>query len=218
MWTSLRSRYELSVGHAILAHLKRDQTFWDIGANIGWFTLFARNIVGESGRVIAFEPSPEVFDVLSANVKSEKSVTALCLGLGNADEIRLFAAHGHSSSSSFVEEVTKINVRFLSSVPINKIEVALRKVDSLVTELGSKPSLIKIDVEGFELEVMRGATRLLSSNRPILIIEVHPIQLKLSGGTEEMLFQFLSNLGYRWKVIDRNPNSLYTIVAKPLEA
>jgi len=218
MWDSLYSRYELPVAQAIRDHLHKGQTFWDIGANVGWFSLFASKIVGPSGRVVSFEPSPEVFDILSAHANTADGVTAIRVGIGNADEVRMFAAQGNSPSSSFVEEVTKINFDFNPSIPIQNIEVELRKVDSLLTELGSTPSLLKIDVEGFELEVLRGASDLLSSGRPTLIIEVHPLQLRLSGGTEELLFQFLQSRSYAWKVIDRNPNTLYTIIAEPLVA
>ena len=216
MWESCFARYELPVARAIRDHLKEGQTFWDVGANVGWFSVFASTIVGASGRVVSFEPSPEVFDILSAHAQSADGITAIRLGVGNADEVRLFAAHGKSSSSSFVEEVTKINFCFHSSVPVKNIKVELRRIDSLVKELGSKPSLLKIDVEGFELEVLRGASELLSTGRPAMIIEVHPRQLELSGGTEDLLFQFLRDHKYVWKVIDRNPNSLYTIVAEPL--
>jgi FkbM family methyltransferase len=214
MWESLFSRYELAVARAMRNHLEAGQTFWDIGANVGWFSVFASKIVGASGRVISFEPSPEVFDILFSHAKIAGRITAIRLGVGNADEVRLFAAHGKSSSSSFVEEVVKMNFRFHPAVQIQNIEVELRKVDTLVKELESTPSLLKIDVEGFELEVLRGASELLSSRRPTLIIEVHPRQLELSGGTEELLFQFLRDCGYAWEVIDRNPNSLYTIIAE----
>ena len=216
MWESLFSRYELAVARAIRDHLEAGQTFWDIGANVGWFSVFASKIVGASGRVVSFEPSPEVFDILFSHVKTAGRITAIRLGVGNVDEVRLFSAHGKSSSSSFVEEVVKMNFRFHPTVQIQNIEVELRKVDSLVKELESNPSLLKIDVEGFELEVLRGASDLLSSGRPTLIIEVHPRQLELSGGTEELLFQFLRGCRYAWEVIDRNPNSLYTIIAEPL--
>ena len=71
-------------------------------------------------------------------------------------------------------------------------------------------------MEGFELEVLKGAAGLLSITRPTLIMEVHPPQLNLSGGSEELLFQLLTRHGYEWSVIDRNPNSIYTIIAKPV--
>ena len=134
--------------------------------------------------------------------------------MGNADTVAAFAAHGASSSASFVEEVTKINQHYLPETPIRKVEVNIRKVDTLVKELGP-PRLAKIDVEGFELEVLKGATGLLSTARPTLIMEIHPPQLNLSGGSEALLFQFLKGHGYGWEVIDRNANSLYSIIAKP---
>jgi FkbM family methyltransferase len=215
MWDSLFSRYEPAVAQALCEHLHEGETFWDIGANIGWFSVFARNVVGSTGRVVSFEPSPEVFEILSSNAKIVGGITTIRAGLGNADELRLFAAQGKSSSSSFVEKVTEMNVRFNPAVPIQKIEVEIRKIDSLVKEWRSEPSLLKIDVEGFELEVLRGATDLLSRRQPTFIIEVHPGQLELSGGSEELLFQFLRDHTYEWNVIDRNVNSLYTIVAEP---
>ena len=84
-------------------------------------------------------------------------------------------------------------------------------------DIGAVPRLAKIDVEGFELEVLKGAADLLSSgsDRPKLLVEIHPPQLNLSGGSDALLFQFLKEHGYEWEVIDRNPNSLYSIIAKP---
>ena len=64
-------------------------------------------------------------------------------------------------------------------------------------------------------EAVKGADHLLSIVRPVLIIEIHPPQLTLSGGSEDELFQLLRKHRYDFEVIDRNPNSLYTIVAKP---
>jgi FkbM family methyltransferase len=214
-WNSLFSRYEPHVGRAIKNHLRAGDAFWDIGANIGWFSLLARRIVGSNGKVVAFEPSPDVFSLLSANARGLHSIHSIQCGVGSNDTVAFFAAQGSSSSASFVEEVTKINQQYLPKVPIQKVEVNIRKVDSLMKELG-RPHLIKIDVEGFELEVLKGATSLLSTSRPTLIIEIHPHQLNLSGGNEALLFEFLKGHGYGWEVIDRNPNSLYSIVAKPL--
>jgi FkbM family methyltransferase len=213
-WSSLFSRYEPHIGRAIKNHLRAGDTFWDIGANIGWFSLLARKIVGSNGKVVSFEPSLDVFNLLSANTRGLHSIRVIQCGVGSADMVAFFAAQGASSSASFVEEVTKINQYYLPNTPIQKVEVNVRKIDSLMEEFG-RPHLVKIDVEGFELEVLKGATGLLSTTRPPLIMEIHPLQLNLSGGNEALLFEFLKRHGYGWEVIDRNPNSLYSIVAKP---
>jgi Methyltransferase FkbM domain len=74
----------------------------------------------------------------------------------------------------------------------------------------------QIDIEGFELEALKGADRLLSSIRPKLLMEIHPGQLTLSGGSEVELFQRLREHQYHWAIIDQNPNSLYSILASPM--
>jgi FkbM family methyltransferase len=202
------------MAQAIRDNLRAGNTFWDVGANVGWFSLLASKIVGPNGRVFSFEPSPEVFKLLSANIRGLHSIRAIQCGVGNADAVTEFAAQGTSMAGSFVEEVTKINQCFAPEIPIRKVEVTIRKVDTLAKEL-ARPHLLKVDVEGFEVEVLKGAKELLSTVRPILIIEIHPPQLSLSGGSEALLFQLLTDHGYGWEVIDRNPNSLYSIVAKP---
>jgi FkbM family methyltransferase len=64
-----------------------------------------------------------------------------------------FAAQGDATSASFVEGVTRINRQYRSEIPIRRIDVTIRRLDSLVNELGICPGLAKIDVQGFELEV-----------------------------------------------------------------
>ena len=215
-WNSLLSRYEPHIGWALKSCLKPGDTFWDIGANIGWFSLLASKFVGSNGKVFSFEPSPDVFSLLSANAQGLNSIRTTQCGVGNADTVAVFAAQGNSSSASFIEAVTKINQHYLPDTPIRKVEVNIRKVDTLAEELGP-PHLAKIDVEGFEFEVLRGASGVLSSAKPTLIMEIHPPQLSLSGGSEASLFQFLKEHDYVWEVIDRNPNSLYWIIARPIK-
>jgi FkbM family methyltransferase len=196
------------------SNLKAGDTFWDIGANIGLYSLLASGIVGPDGRVFSFEPSPDAFSLLSANIRGLQSLRAIQCGVGNADTDAAFAAQGASGGASFVEEVTKLNQSFLPETPIRKVEVNIRKLDTLLKEL-EPPHLVKIDVEGFEFEVLKGACDLLSTARPSLIIEIHPLQLKLSGGSEALLYQVLSEHSYGWEIIHRSANSLYTIIAKP---
>lgn len=112
------------------SHLRAGDTFWDVGANIGWFSLLASKIVGSNGEVFSFEPAPDVFNLLSANTQGSNSIRAIQCGLGNADAITPFAAQGASTSASFVEDVTKINQRDLPETPIRKVEVNMRMADT----------------------------------------------------------------------------------------
>jgi FkbM family methyltransferase len=213
-WSSVYSRYEPHMADAIKAHVPRDGTFWDVGANIGFISLFASKIAGPGGRVLSFEPSPEVLALLRRNTEGEKNIKVLPYGIGNADTLKSFAAQGTSSAASFVEDVTAINRRFHPNQPIEQVTVTMRKLDTLLDAgLSPVPSLVKIDIEGFELEALKGADRLLSSIGPKLLIEIHPPQLTLCGGSEDQIFQTLREHQYRSAIIDRNPNSLYSILA-----
>ena len=150
----------------------------DVGANIGLISLFASKIAGPGGHVLSFEPSPDVLALLRENTEGEKNIKVLPYGIGNADTLKSFAAQGTSSAASFVEDVTAINRRFLPDQPIEQVTVTMRKLDTLLdAALSPAPSLVKIDIEGFELEALKGADRLLSSIRPKLLIEIHPPQL-----------------------------------------
>jgi len=212
-WQSLFSRYEPKVGATIKRNLRLGGVFFDIGAHVGWFTLFAAKIVGPSGRVFSFEPAPDVYALLSENVHDLKNVRTLGCGIGNIDGDLEFAAHGTLPTGSFVEAVTEINRRFAPDTPIQNVKVDIHRIDTLLPQMKA-PDLVKIDVEGFELNVLDGAKQLLTL-QPALIIEIHPPQLKLSNGSEAAIFEILTCYGYSWTVIDRNPNSLYTIYATP---
>jgi FkbM family methyltransferase len=212
-WQTVYSRYEPHMASAIKESLPSGGTFWDVGANIGLFSLYASKIVGPGGRVLSFEPSPDVLTLLRSNVEGNGNITVMPCGIGNTDGVASFAAHGASSSASFVQDVTAINRDVLPEQPIEQVTVEIRKLDTIL-ESNPPPNLVKIDVEGFEFEALKGADRLLAI-RPKLLIEIHPPQLALSGGSEGAVFEYLQQRSYKWTVIDRNPNSLYSVLCSP---
>lgn len=211
-WNSVYSRYEPHMAQAIRRYLPRGGVFWDVGANIGQLSLFASKIVGPEGFVIAFEPSPDVLAVLHRNTDDYSNITVRHFGIGAFDGEAQFSAQGLSSASSFVADVTAINRSFLPKEPITQVPAQMRRLDTIL-ESHPAPTLIKIDIEGFELEALKGADRVLGLAKPSLLIEIHPRQMALSGGSEAALFEKLGQHGYSWTVIDRNPNSLYSILA-----
>jgi hypothetical protein len=113
-----------------------------------------------------------------------------------------------------VRSVTILNERHHAGVPIGHIKTAVRSLDSFVASARVRPDVIKVDVEGFELQVLRGSMSLLRAIRPVWLIEVHPPQLTLSGGTTDELFARLREAAYSIDVVDRSPNSVYTILAR----
>jgi FkbM family methyltransferase len=214
-WQILHLAYEENTARALLANLREGNVFLDVGAHFGLWSVYAASIIGKTGNVLAFEPSP-AFAVLQENALLNSRIKTFNLGLGAKDGEATFFDQSTATTGSFVDAVTKINECRYPGVAIGRTNVKIRALDSLVAEFCLRPDLIKVDVEGFELEVMRGAENLLRRVRPIVLIEIHPPQLELSGGSDLALMDFLKQRSYEIDVIDRNPNSLYTILAKPI--
>lgn len=213
VWPGVWSHYESYLAKLLRRHLHPGDTFIDVGAHFGFWSLYAATLVGPNGCVISCEPSPDVYEILLESAKHSKVVTPLPVGLGSYEGTALFAAQGASTGGSFCRKVTEISRRWWPRVPVVELPVQMRSLDAVVQELAVTPTVIKIDVEGFELEVVQGAAQTLTNHGCVLLIEVHPYQLKLSAGSEELLQDFLAARGYRWTVIDRNPNTLYTVLA-----
>ena len=213
-WAALRQNYEPYVALALEGNLREGGIFVDVGSHLGIWSVYAARIVGKTGKVFAFEPSP-AYAVLKENAAMNSPVEPFNIGLGARDGEATFFDQGTASSGSFVDAVTRINQPFQADVSITGKKVKIRSLDSLLTEFKVRPDLIKIDVEGFEFEVIRGAENLIRHVRPPMLIEIHPPQLKLSGGSDKALLSTLEGKGYAIEVLDHNPNSLYTILARP---
>ncbi|ELP34403.1 methyltransferase FkbM family [Rhodopirellula baltica SWK14] len=147
---------------AFLLHfLRPEDTFFDIGANRGAYTVLASGVCG--AKTVAFEPVPGTFAKLEANIRVnqlEKLATARNSGLGDK-EGELWVSASLDSANHIVPEHSKVE----------KIRVPVRRLDDATTEI---PALIKIDVEGFEMNVFSGAAGVLSNSMlKCLIVEVN---------------------------------------------
>lgn len=171
----------------------------DIGAHIGPYTLIAAKRVGPTGMVIAIEADPANFDLLNRNISLNKltNVIALNYAVYSKDEmIKLYLPSGEEQSS-----YTKYNTVMLDRAPgeTKFLEVKANKLDCILQEKGIKHdeiNWIKIDVEGAEFEVLKGATGIFSKSKDIsLLIEIH----NLSGGTNlyEQIKEFLKLYNFK---------------------
>ena len=168
--------------------------FVDVGANVGVYTLWAARCVGPEGQVHAFEPVPGTRAWLERNVQLNRfsNVTIIPNGLGERPgRLTLYCLPGASGLSS----------RYLPSKE-NSVEVDVTTLD-LYFDGRRAPDLVKIDVEGMELEVLRGARRLLAGAQPpVLVCEAHPKHLEAAGTTYRELLSFLrTTAGYSvWRL------------------
>jgi FkbM family methyltransferase len=165
--------WEAQVTAAFKAILGRGDVCVDVGANIGYFTLLASRLVGPDGHVYALEPSPESQVTLAANLElnGAKNVTALGVAAGDTDgEAEFYEAHPRNRGASSLRPASAEG----DAVERTARSVEVRRLDSVVSDDHlSRLKLVKIDVEGHELEVMRGLEPLLlRGSRPSIVVEL----------------------------------------------
>ena len=165
---AIRGAGEPEVQNALLQHLRPGMTFYDCGANIGFLSLLAARLVGERGRVFAFEADPEVAGRLRENVERN-----------SCSQVKVVEKAVWSEASKvFFERVDPATSpdRGLGHVAetgsANTIEIEAITLDDFAKS-GPAPDLIKCDVEGAEVEVFRGARQLLAEKRPVIVCEIH---------------------------------------------
>jgi FkbM family methyltransferase len=169
----------------------------DIGANIGAHTLHLARLVGSGGRVIAFEPTDFAFRKLCRNLELNPElasrVTPCHCFLTERDEDQVPAA---IYSSWPLERDAGLHAKHLGREMRTEAARA-RSLDSALSELGDRRvALVKLDVDGFECDVLRGATKLLREARPIFVMELAPHVLEERGTSLEELISFFVPNGY----------------------
>jgi FkbM family methyltransferase len=172
----------------IRRHVQLTDTVCDIGANKGsfvfWLSRWCRN-----GKVVAFEPQPQFAELLSSlirglglhNVTIEQK--AVFSTPGQAD---LFVPKGHSPGASLVSKTVGASEFETISVPMVRLDDYFAGDERI--------SFIKVDVEGAEFEVFKGAERILREQSPLIIFECE--NRHLNGARVEDVFAYLSDLGY----------------------
>ncbi len=175
--------------------VKKGMIVLDIGANIGYYTLIAANLVGENGKIFAFEPEPNNFALLKKNVEIngyknviliQKAVSDICgmtkLFLSSEDE----SAHG----------MFKVNNR--KSITIETITL-----DEFFNK-GQKIDVVKMDIEGAEMLALLGSERMIRENDKLAIFsEFRPEDIKRSGLSGEDYLAALMEYGFRLFNINR---------------
>lgn len=177
--------------------LSAGSIFVDAGANIGIYTVVASRIVGDKGRVIAFEPSAQSFPILQRNITLNglKNVLAFPFALGQTTgQCRLYRGPNPGLNSlgkdpSWKEEAEEIEMeqldRVLDRTSTNRVDV------------------IKMDVQGAEELVLRGARRIVTSMHPLIIFEIFPEGTAPIGLSSFGAWDFLRSLGYKFFVVQR---------------
>nr|WP_314070992.1 FkbM family methyltransferase [uncultured Roseococcus sp.] len=191
----LRGGWEPAETDFVLAVLEAGDCFVDVGANIGWFSVLAAQAVGPGGRVYSFEPREDLSRRLRQSIADNGfdercRIETVALGAEEGSiELAWVPDERNPGHSFFVPGALPEGAASLGRVPV-------RPLDALGIE--GPVRLIKIDVEGAEPLVLRGAQSLIGRDRPILLFEIFPEWLRrVSGTTADALLTQLRGWGYR---------------------
>jgi FkbM family methyltransferase len=194
-------RFEPSEIDFVKSYLKKGDTFLDIGANIGLFTVIAAGEVKNEGRVVSFEPVQKTFSRLRENVELNKfrNVELVNAGLSDSDGTleMITSTDGHDAWNSFGRPTAGTHFKS-ESVNIKRFDTWL--FDSKLSEI----HLVKMDVEGWEINVLRGGMQFFSSpDAPDLLVEFTEENCKNAGTSCGELYETLANAGYTMYTYDQ---------------
>lgn len=198
--------YEAPVYAAFRQHVQPGMTVFDIGANFGLFTLAAAAAVGNAGKVYAFEPSSATAAVLTDHLRLN--------GLASRVKVVPLAVNDISGAVEFWEQGTSPlaslsrRAAWRSTVQSGRAETDQRvvqavSIDDFCRDHGVYPDVIKLDAEGAEARILRGARRLLGRRACVIFLEAHPWVLDELGDTHEALLRELASLGWTYDLLYR---------------
>ena len=162
---------EESVASFIINFGSEGDCLIDIGAHFGFFSLLMRDIVGETGSVHSFEPTPSTFFVLEKNIKFESNIFINNNAVWNLNTDIELNDYGLSYSAFNSIHESRDN-KNNEKVPKKRIKVKALRLDDYVREHNLVPKLIKIDAESAEYQVLMGMDNILSNFHPLLCIEL----------------------------------------------
>jgi FkbM family methyltransferase len=180
----VRGTLEPPVQEALRRLLAPGDVFYDIGANVGFFTLLGARLVGPSGRVIAFEPVPWCARAVARNIEINgfDHAQIRAEAVGDADGDARLLVVGEASWSHLESTGRHADVR-------DEIDVDVVSLDSLVAGRAiAPPDVLKVDTEGAELQVIEGARATIARHRPAIVCELHD--------TNEAFVALMDELGY----------------------
>jgi FkbM family methyltransferase len=177
---------------AFAEHVHRGGVVWDVGANIGFYSLIASRLVAD-GEVVAFEPLPANQEAIRRNLALNEiaNVRLVPVALSDAEGEAELEIH---ASPTWAKLDTSGDTAFKCDGDVSgRVRVEVSTLDAQL-ESHAAPDLVKMDIEGAEVAALRGASRLLGEHRPTLICELH--------GTNGAVTELLESHGYDVRVVE----------------
>jgi FkbM family methyltransferase len=196
------SEYESRLADALRSAIEEGDTVWDIGANVGWYSLQFSRWAGRSGQVFAFEPDPQNAARLREAVAGSTNVVVLPIGLSNSTrDAWLLRGVDRLGATSKIAPDESAHENALVRVKLDSGDAVLE------SGRASLPDLVKIDVEGHELQVLQGMEEVLDHQRVRdLFIEIHFALLANQSASQvpRMIEDLLIAKGFTIRWVDQS--------------
>ncbi|MBK8039037.1 MAG: FkbM family methyltransferase [Verrucomicrobiaceae bacterium] len=188
----LSSSYEPDVWNWLKQRTVPGSIILDVGAQFGLYSMLAARHIGAEGRVFAFEPSPETVAVLRRHLTNNgmtDRVEIVQAAVGPEEgEVTFYMAGTHPSNTLAPTTV--------DPVKLTPVKVKAITVDGFCRQRQLKPTILKIDVEGWELQVLRGATEVVQDPALTICVEMHPYAWESAGYTAADFTRFVEANGF----------------------
>lgn len=197
LWGAKTHNSEIRLSKFLIRNLKEGQEFMDVGVHFGFFSLLAAKLTGKEGKVTSIEASPEMFAIFQENCQSVNTIKALNIAASSESKMInffefpiLFSEYNTLFPEQYATE------KWYQKRKGRKVFIQAHPLDKIIKSEQLSPSLIKIDVEGAELDVLQGLSSYLQSHAPTIVMEY------LNQERHQQAVLFTQSLGYQTYLIN----------------
>ncbi len=175
-------------------HITRGDTIIDVGANIGYETIWGAHLVGKSGHVYSFEPLKKLVDQIQVSLSENKFENVTIISKAVGEKSGEIAIYSHPEDAGLTSVENKAGATDSTVVPITTLDQELGSINSV--------SFIKIDIEGYEFEALQGGKNLIEKYHPYIVFEfTSSLYEQAREGKSKKLLFYLMDMGYTVSVL-----------------
>ena len=193
--------YEIEERKYVSSVLREGDCFVDVGANIGLYSLMASELVGQTGRVISFEPTLASYNQFLENIDINRFTNIDSFNIGLSDlpgQLELYISNkGFDAWNSFATNYNKSSNQ-KKLVEVSSLDLMLSGYDK------TKIKLVKIDAEGWEKYILKGGIDLFTQYSPEVMVEFTEENTLAAGYPVQEIYDFMVDMGYQWYKIENN--------------
>lgn len=187
--------FEADLTAMLVSRVRPGDVVYDVGAHFGYFSLLASALVGDTGRVFSFEPTPGTYAVLKRNLAGHPNAEAIQAAMSDKRGQATFSDFGVRYSAFNSVLAPRLDAATRDRLKPAKHVVETWNMDRFVEERGKPPTFVKIDAESAELAILSGMTNVLREHRPVVSIEVGDMDVPGAPRSREIV-DFMASVGY----------------------